>query len=103
MVSPDQNSLPFVLQLPDLAPGNELDLILLENFPEFIAGEEIEIALSPRRAPIRMIMSSCPHFCIVIRQVDDNLTDARLHEIGRASCRERVWVWVGVDAVKKRE
>src|SRR6478609_8894451 len=65
-------------QLTNLTPGDELDVVLLENFAKSVAGEEVEVALAPGCAPVRMIRSCAAHFRIVVREMNHDLGYARL-------------------------
>src|SRR5215475_5167867 len=69
----------FVLCLPNLTPRHKLDIIFLELLTKGITGKEVEIALSPRGSPIRMIYGRCSHFLVIISNVDDHFSYARLH------------------------
>jgi len=60
------------------APGNELDVLLLKQLPEFLAGEEIEIALAPGGAPGIAFARSGFHFFIGEGDVDDEFRDTGL-------------------------
>jgi len=59
----------FSITLPksvsDLAPADELDVILCERGPELITREVIEIALPPSRTPIRSVCGPGLEFLVV--------------------------------------
>ena len=59
-------------------PGDELDVLFLEQLPECGAGEKIEIALAPGGAPGVTLARGGFHFVIGEAQVDDEFGDARL-------------------------
>ncbi len=59
-------------------PGDELDVLFLEQLPECGAGEKIEIALAPGGAPGVTLARGGFHFVIGEGQVDDEFGDARL-------------------------
>src|SRR5918992_6316144 len=47
----------FLEELAQFAPGDQFNSLIFEQLAEGIAGEEVEIALSPGSAPVRMIES----------------------------------------------
>src|SRR5689334_16662121 len=65
-------------QFPDVAPRDELDVVLLEHFAKGVAGEEVEVALAPGGAPIRMIRSGASHLRIVVSEMNHDLRHAGL-------------------------
>ena len=62
----------------EFAPGNQLDVLLLEQLAEFGAGEEIEIALAPSGAPSVPLAGSGFHFVIGESDMNDEFGNARL-------------------------
>src|SRR2546422_2594684 len=63
-------------QLADFAPGDKLDVILLEQLPKSIAGHESEIALPPFSAPIRMAKGHALHLFVGKCQMHNHASDA---------------------------
>jgi len=56
---------PLAETVTDLTPRNQLDIVLHQQLSKFLAGEEIEIALPPRRAPRWAICRKCLQFSVV--------------------------------------
>src|SRR5262249_16107949 len=71
--------LPFVLCFSNVKPGDKLDIVFLELLTKGLTGKEVEIALSPRSSPVRMINGRCSHFLVIISDVDDHFSYSRLH------------------------
>ena len=63
-------------QLAQFSPGDELDLVLLKQLTEGVAGEEFEVALAPGGAPIRMVEGCALHFSVIVGEVYDDLSDS---------------------------
>ena len=61
-----------------MAPGYELDVLLFEQGAELLAGEEIEVALTPGGAPGIALAGGGFHFVVVECQMNDEFGDARL-------------------------
>lgn len=59
-------------------PSDELDVLLAKELAKFLAGEEIEIALTPGSAPGVALASGGYHFVVCEGQVDDEFGDAGL-------------------------
>ena len=60
----------------DLAPGDELDVLVVEELAEGGAGEIVEVALAPGGAPGVAFASGGAHFRVVIGEVDDQFGNA---------------------------
>src|ERR1044072_5243188 len=63
-------------QFPDVAPGYQFNVVLSEHFAKGVAGEEVEVALAPRCAPVGMVGSGASHLGIVVREMDHDLRHA---------------------------
>src|ERR1043166_9334409 len=63
-------------QFPNVAPGDELDVVLSEHFAKGVAGEEVEVALAPGCAPVRVIGSGAAHLCVVVSEMYHDLRHA---------------------------
>src|SRR5882724_542026 len=63
-------------QLAEFAPGNKLDVILLEQLAKSIAGDEVEIALAPFSAPIGMAKGHSLHLFVGKCQMHDHVRDS---------------------------
>ena len=63
----------------DLAPGDELDVLVAEELAEFATGEEIEVALAPCGTPGVAFAGSGAHFRVVVGKVDDEFGYTGLH------------------------
>ena len=59
----------------DFSPGNHVNVLLLKNLPQSGTGEEIEIPLSPSRAPGIALARRSFHFTIRERKVNHKLGD----------------------------
>ena len=59
-------------------PGDELDVLFLEQLVEFLAGEKIIIALTPGGAPSVALARGRFHFVIGEGEMDDEFGDAGL-------------------------
>src|SRR5215510_8251065 len=65
-------------ELSQFAIGHKLHLVFLEKPAKLVTREEIEIALSPRRSPIRMVDRRRAHLFIVVSEMNDQLGHSRL-------------------------
>src|ERR1044072_842538 len=63
-------------QFPDVAPGYQFNVVLREHFAKGVAGEEVEVALAPRCAPVGMVGSGAAHFRIVVSEMNHDLRHA---------------------------
>src|SRR5205085_9046648 len=79
-------SLPrFGDELADLAPRYEFDVVLLEQPSELFARHVVEVALTPSRAPRRVVARDGAHLLVVVGEVDYEQRDAgpqALQEVG---------------------
>src|SRR6266487_2968293 len=64
-------------QLPNFAPGNKLDVIILEQPAKSIAGHKVEITLAPFSAPIGMAKGDALHLFVGKGQMHNHVRDAR--------------------------
>ena len=62
----------------NLAPGDELDVLFLEELAELGAGEEIEVSLAPGGAPGFAFAGCGTQFGIIVGEVNDEFGYARL-------------------------
>src|SRR5690349_19518516 len=76
-------------QLSHIPPGNEFDLVLFEHLAKGVAGKEVEVALAPRRAPVRMVESRATHLGVVVGEMDHKLSHARFEFPQRVSIELR--------------
>src|SRR6185369_16890640 len=76
-------------QFPDLAPGDEFDVVFLKDFTKGIAGEEFEVALAPGCAPVRMIGCCGTHFGVVVGEVNYDFRYAGLEFLECVSVKLR--------------
>jgi len=59
-------------------PGDELDVLFLEQLVEFLTGEKIIIALTPGGAPSVALARGRFHFVIGESEMDDEFGDSGL-------------------------
>src|SRR5215469_5283198 len=59
-----------------LAPGDEVNLVVLKKFPEGRTGEEIEIALPPGCAPGIALAGCSFHFAVSESKMNDKFGDS---------------------------
>src|SRR5258705_13947031 len=83
----------------DLAPGDELDVLVAEDVAEFRTGEEIEVALAPCGTPGVAFAGSSAHFRVVVGKVDDEFGYTGLHVANGVfvELRPPFWPDAGVD------
>src|SRR6267143_5059591 len=62
----------------DLAPSDQLDVLLREQLAEFLTGEKGEIALAPGRAPSVALARGGFQFLVRVAEVDHEFGHARL-------------------------
>src|SRR5271169_6173895 len=62
----------------EFAPGDEFDVLTGEQLTEFLAGEEVEIALAPGGAPGVALARGGFHFVVIVAEVDDKFGYAGL-------------------------
>jgi hypothetical protein len=63
--------------LRQISPGNENEMLVGNEFLELGTAHQVEIVLSPLRAPIGMIESSALHLGVVVSEMDDELIATR--------------------------
>ena len=78
-------------QAADFAPGDELDVVLPEQLTKRVAAEKVEVALTPRRSPVRVIVGCRSHLGIVIGEMHDQLGDAGLQILQRVGVEALRW------------
>src|SRR6266581_8773122 len=61
VVQPHRSATCLPNQLPNFAPGNKLDVIILEQLAKGIAGHKVKITLAPFSAPIGMAKGDSLH------------------------------------------
>ena len=70
-------------------PSDQLDFLPIQNFPELVAREKIEVALPPGRAPCRAFSGGGAQFVIVITGMDDELCHTRFQVLQRSEVKFR--------------
>src|ERR1044072_9500313 len=63
-------------QFPDVAPGYQFNVVLREHFAKGLAGEEVEVTLTPPFASVGMVGSGSAHLCIVVSEIYHDLRHA---------------------------
>src|SRR6476660_2779728 len=61
-----------------LPPSDELDVLFAQELAESVAGEEVEVALTPGGAPGGAFARGGAHFGVVVAEVDDQFGDSWL-------------------------
>src|SRR5438876_8060140 len=59
----------------EIFPLHQREVLRLQEIPEALALDEIEIGLPPCGSPVWMVPRRAPHLLVVVRQVQDQLVD----------------------------
>src|ERR1700741_141817 len=83
----------------NLAPGDQLDILVLQELAEGGAGEVIEVTLTPGGAPGVTFAGGGAHFFVVVGEVDDEFGYTRLHGLNGTLVEVGPFFWrdAGVD------
>lgn len=66
----------FWLEFGEIAPGDENETLVLQEFVEFGALDKVEIVLTPLGAPVRMVKGGALNLRVVVGEVNDQLIGA---------------------------